>query len=191
MGDAGSRPLGLLIGMLVVATGNPLFLLLVGSVILLNGATGLVKVALMRFLGVAGPGGVRFPLHDHCRKELRLVEQPGAGALHAAAPGPLGPADHPGPEGAVRCGARAQAARTIGRNWAAVSEAPPTSAPPTSLRRQDLGGVAAVHRAAVEDRRGRSPSPQRSTERRADRAMHLLDLVQARRAPEPIAQTGS
>ena len=70
MGDAGSRPLGLMIGLLVVATGNPLFLLLVGSVILMNGATGLVKVALLRFFGVKVLAGVRFPLHDHCRKEL-------------------------------------------------------------------------------------------------------------------------
>ena len=70
MGDSGSRPLGLLIGMLVVATGNPFFLLLVGSVILLNGATGLVKVAVMRFLGVKFLAGIRFPLHDHFRKEL-------------------------------------------------------------------------------------------------------------------------
>jgi phospho-N-acetylmuramoyl-pentapeptide-transferase len=70
MGDAGSRPIGLMIGMLVVATNNPLFLVLVGSMLLLNGATGLVKVALMRFLGLKVLGGVRFPLHDHCRKEL-------------------------------------------------------------------------------------------------------------------------
>jgi len=70
MGDAGSRPIGLLIGLLVVATNNPLFLLLIGSVLLLNGATGLVKVALMRFFGLRILGGVRFPLHDHCRKEL-------------------------------------------------------------------------------------------------------------------------
>ena len=70
MGDAGSRPLGLLIGMLVVATNNPLFLLLVGSVILLNGATGLVKVALKRFFGLPFFPNIRFPLHDHCRKEL-------------------------------------------------------------------------------------------------------------------------
>jgi phospho-N-acetylmuramoyl-pentapeptide-transferase len=69
MGDSGSRPLGLLIGILVMATGNPLFLLLVGSVIVLNGATGLVKVALMRFLHVRVLTKVRFPLHDHFRKE--------------------------------------------------------------------------------------------------------------------------
>jgi phospho-N-acetylmuramoyl-pentapeptide-transferase len=70
MGDAGSRPLGLLIGMLVLATNNPLFILLIGPVILLNGATGLVKVALIRFLGVRVLNKIRFPLHDHCRKEL-------------------------------------------------------------------------------------------------------------------------
>jgi phospho-N-acetylmuramoyl-pentapeptide-transferase len=70
MGDAGSRPLGLLIGILVMATGNPLFLLFVGSVLVLNGATGLVKVALMRFFGLRVLAKVRFPLHDHCRKEL-------------------------------------------------------------------------------------------------------------------------
>ena len=70
MGDAGSRPLGLLIGMLVVATGNPLFLLLAGSVIVLNGATGLAKVAITRFLKIRVLSKIRFPLHDHCRKEL-------------------------------------------------------------------------------------------------------------------------
>jgi phospho-N-acetylmuramoyl-pentapeptide-transferase len=70
MGDAGSRPLGLLIGMLVVATGNPLFLLLVGTVIVVNGATGLVKVAITRFLGIRILSNIRFPLHDHCRKNL-------------------------------------------------------------------------------------------------------------------------
>lgn len=70
MGDAGSRPLGLLIGMLVAATGNPLFLLLVGTVILVNGATGLLKVAITRFLGIRILSSIRFPLHDHCRKNL-------------------------------------------------------------------------------------------------------------------------
>ena len=70
MGDAGSRPIGLMIGMLVVATNNPVFLVLVGSMILLNGATGLMKVALMRFFGLRILSGVRFPLHDHCRKAL-------------------------------------------------------------------------------------------------------------------------
>lgn len=70
MGDAGSRPLGLLIGMLVLATGNPLFIVIIGPVLLLNGATGLIKVALIRFLGLRIFPNVRFPLHDHCRKNL-------------------------------------------------------------------------------------------------------------------------
>jgi phospho-N-acetylmuramoyl-pentapeptide-transferase len=70
MGDAGSRPLGLLIGLLVVATGNPLFLLLAALVIVVNGATGLVKIALKRFFGLPFFPNIRFPLHDHARKEL-------------------------------------------------------------------------------------------------------------------------
>jgi phospho-N-acetylmuramoyl-pentapeptide-transferase len=70
MGDAGSRPIGLMIGMLVVATNNPVFLVLVASMLLLNGATGLVKVALMRFFGLRVLSGIRFPLHDHVRNEL-------------------------------------------------------------------------------------------------------------------------
>jgi phospho-N-acetylmuramoyl-pentapeptide-transferase len=70
MGDAGSRPLGLLIGIMVAATRNPLLILFVGFVILMNGATGLVKVAMMRFLKVGVLRRIRFPLHDHCRANL-------------------------------------------------------------------------------------------------------------------------
>jgi phospho-N-acetylmuramoyl-pentapeptide-transferase len=70
MGDAGSRPLGLLIGLLVAATGNPFFLLMVGLVIVLNGATGWVKVAMIRFFRIRVLHTIRFPLHDHARKEL-------------------------------------------------------------------------------------------------------------------------
>ncbi len=49
MGDAGSRPLGLMLGMLVLASGNPFLILIVAYVVLVNGATGLLKVALLRF----------------------------------------------------------------------------------------------------------------------------------------------
>lgn len=70
MGDSGSRPIGLLIGMLVVATNTPFFIFLIGTVLLANGATGLFKVALLRFFRVKIFTGIRFPLHDHCRKEL-------------------------------------------------------------------------------------------------------------------------
>lgn len=93
MGDAGSRMLGLMIGVAVLATGNPLLLVVVAPVVLVNGGTGLVKLLLLRFLRklgfdttptsrlspeaacrqprlIRGIHSVRFPLHDHCRKNL-------------------------------------------------------------------------------------------------------------------------
>jgi len=69
MGDAGSRPVGLLLGMLVLATGNPLLILVVAGVVLINGATGLVKVALLRFFKIGIFRNVRYPLHDHVRQK--------------------------------------------------------------------------------------------------------------------------
>ena len=70
MGDAGSRPLGLLLGVFSLATGNPLLLFIIAAVVVVNGGTGLVKVALLRFLRIGIFRNVRFPLHDHCRKNL-------------------------------------------------------------------------------------------------------------------------
>jgi phospho-N-acetylmuramoyl-pentapeptide-transferase len=95
MGDAGSRYLGLLLGIAVLVSGNPFLVLVVAPVVLLNGGTGLAKLALLRVFrrlgfetsqppanGVGGAKGrgplaivrllhkVRFPLHDHCRKSL-------------------------------------------------------------------------------------------------------------------------
>jgi phospho-N-acetylmuramoyl-pentapeptide-transferase len=67
MGDAGSRPLGLLVGMLVLATGNPFLIFVAAGVVLANGATGLLKVALLRFLNIGIFRNVRYPLHDHVR----------------------------------------------------------------------------------------------------------------------------
>lgn len=109
MGDAGSRFLGLLIGVAVLASGNPLLVLVMAPVVLVNGGTGIVKIATLRLLRVLGfdirtPAAiaaeaekngavdkksamdtalasqhlvvralhsVRFPLHDHCRKNLK------------------------------------------------------------------------------------------------------------------------
>jgi len=62
--------LGLLIGMLVCASHNVLLIVVVGLVILANGATGIAKLALKRFFNVLVLGRVRFPLHDHFRKEV-------------------------------------------------------------------------------------------------------------------------
>jgi len=70
MGDAGSRPLGLLLGVLVCASHNVFLIVVVGFVILANGATGIAKVTLKRFFNILVFGRVRFPLHDHFRKEV-------------------------------------------------------------------------------------------------------------------------
>jgi len=70
MGDAGSRPIGLLLGVLVLASGNPFLILVVATVVLVNGGTGLLKVALLRFFRIPIFRSVRYPLHDHMRKNL-------------------------------------------------------------------------------------------------------------------------
>lgn len=67
MGDAGSRALGFLLGVFVIKSGNPFCILIVSAVLMVNGGTGLVKVAIMRFFKVAFLKNVRFPLHDHVR----------------------------------------------------------------------------------------------------------------------------
>jgi phospho-N-acetylmuramoyl-pentapeptide-transferase len=98
MGDAGSRFLGLLVGVSVLASGNPMLVFVVSPVVLLNGGTGLFKLLLLRLLKRVGFDitppvrrknsegrdvvvedrhvlvmalhSIRFPLHDHCRKNL-------------------------------------------------------------------------------------------------------------------------
>ncbi|MFP4550193.1 MAG: phospho-N-acetylmuramoyl-pentapeptide-transferase [Spirochaetales bacterium] len=67
MGDAGSRALGFFIGVGIILTGNPFMIVLTSSVILVNGGTGLLKVALLRFARVRIFHSIRFPLHDHFR----------------------------------------------------------------------------------------------------------------------------
>ena len=70
MGDAGSRPIGFLLGTLVLATGNPVLIFVVAGVVLANGATGLLKISLMRFFRIGTFKGIRYPLHDHARQNL-------------------------------------------------------------------------------------------------------------------------
>jgi len=70
MGDAGSRPIGLILGVLVLACGNPFLILVVAFVVLVNGATGLLKVALLRFFKIGIFGQIRYPLHDHVRHNM-------------------------------------------------------------------------------------------------------------------------
>ena len=70
MGDAGSRPIGLLLGILVLACGNPFLILVVAFMVLVNGATGMIKVALLRFFKIGIFRQIRYPLHDHVRHKL-------------------------------------------------------------------------------------------------------------------------
>lgn len=70
MGDAGSRPIGLMLGVLVLACGNPFLILVVAFMVLVNGATGMVKVALLRFFKIGIFGKIRYPLHDHVRHNM-------------------------------------------------------------------------------------------------------------------------
>lgn len=68
MGDAGSRALGFYIGVCVMVTRNPFIILATSSLIFINGGLGLVKVFLKRFLKISIFTNIRFPLHDHMRK---------------------------------------------------------------------------------------------------------------------------
>lgn len=68
MGDAGSRALGFFTGVCVMMTGNPLIFLATSSIIFINGGMGLLKVFLLRFFKIKIFENIRFPLHDHMRK---------------------------------------------------------------------------------------------------------------------------
>ncbi len=68
MGDAGSRALGYFIGVCVMVSGNPFLILATSSIIFINGGMGLLKVALLRFFKIKIFENIRFPLHDHMRK---------------------------------------------------------------------------------------------------------------------------
>ena len=78
MGDAGSRFLGLLVGVGVLVTGNPFLVFAMAPVVLVNGGGGLGKLVLLRLAKKLGfqisddsaIKRIRFPLHDHCKKNL-------------------------------------------------------------------------------------------------------------------------
>ena len=78
MGDAGSRFLGILVATASIMTGNPLLVLALSPIVLVNGGGGLVKLVLLRVAKRLGFDigernvirKIRFPLHDHCKKNL-------------------------------------------------------------------------------------------------------------------------
>ncbi len=78
MGDAGSRFLGILVSTACLMTGNPFIILALSPIVLVNGGGGLAKLVLLRVAKKFGCDigeesvirKVRFPLHDHCKKNL-------------------------------------------------------------------------------------------------------------------------
>ena len=78
MGDAGSRFLGILVGAASLVTGNPFLVLAFAPIVLVNGGGGLGKLVLLRLAKKFGYDidetsvirRIRFPLHDHCKKNL-------------------------------------------------------------------------------------------------------------------------
>ncbi len=78
MGDAGSRFLGILVATAVLVAGNPFLVLALAPVVLVNGGGGLGKLVLLRGAKKIGVDiaedsairRIRFPLHDHCKKNL-------------------------------------------------------------------------------------------------------------------------
>ena len=78
MGDAGSRFLGILVATAALMTGNPFLVLALSPIVLVNGGGGLGKLVLLRVAKRLGCDigednvirKVRFPLHDHCKKNL-------------------------------------------------------------------------------------------------------------------------
>ena len=71
MGDAGSRPLGLFLGILFLRMGNALFAVPLCIVLLADGLLGLLKLTVLRvFKTQSFMKGLRTPIHDHLRKNL-------------------------------------------------------------------------------------------------------------------------
>ena len=78
MGDAGSRFLGILVATASIMTGNPLLVFALSPIVLVNGGGGLGKLVLLRVAKKIGFDigednvirKIRFPLHDHCKKNL-------------------------------------------------------------------------------------------------------------------------
>ena len=78
MGDAGSRYLGVLVATASLMSGNPLLIVALSPIVLVNGGGGLFKLLFLRVVKKLGYHidddsvikRVRFPLHDHCKKNL-------------------------------------------------------------------------------------------------------------------------
>jgi phospho-N-acetylmuramoyl-pentapeptide-transferase len=71
MGDAGSRMIGIFLGIMALKTYNLLYFIPVVLVIILDGGIGLFKLLFIRLTKIKGfLKSVRTPLHDHARKNM-------------------------------------------------------------------------------------------------------------------------
>lgn len=68
MGDAGSRPFGVLLAILAMKSHHPFSFLLICAVFILDGLPGLAKVFLLRFFKISIFKKIRTPIHDEVRK---------------------------------------------------------------------------------------------------------------------------
>lgn len=69
MGDAGSRAMGIVIAIAALKSHCPLIYLIFAILLIVDGGSGLVKVALLRYLKIAILKKTKTPIHDHVRKE--------------------------------------------------------------------------------------------------------------------------
>ena len=72
MGDAGSRAIGFLIAILAMKSGHPFAFLPLSLVFLFDGGLGLLKLAVLRVFKINLFKNVRFPFHDHMKKNLKI-----------------------------------------------------------------------------------------------------------------------
>ncbi len=68
MGDAGSRPIGILIILMILKSSHPISYLSLSAVLLIDGIAGLIKIFLKRFLKIEVLKNIRTPIHDEMRK---------------------------------------------------------------------------------------------------------------------------
>jgi phospho-N-acetylmuramoyl-pentapeptide-transferase len=68
MGDAGSRSIGLFIGISILKTGNLLLYLPLAFILICDGLPGLIKIFFLRFFKIKFFKNTRTPIHDHVRK---------------------------------------------------------------------------------------------------------------------------
>lgn len=70
MGDAGSRAMGVFIGIAVLKSGSPFLYIPAAFVLIMDGGLGLVKISLIRVFKIHILKNTLTPLHDHVRKKL-------------------------------------------------------------------------------------------------------------------------